>query len=334
MILDVFKTNAAFTTMSLTTAINKLPHVPFKVGEMGLFQSQPVTNPRVAVEEYAGVISLIPTSQRGGPAALGKRGVRKLRDFTCPHIALEDSLLADDILGVRKFGSEDRVEAIAEKVNEILGEHRRKMEVTHEHMRIGALRGKVYDSDGSTLIYDYFAQFGIAETTVDFVFGTTGTDIKAKCLTVTRAIEAAMGGILFAGVHCLANPTWFAKLIAHEKVVAAWDKWNEGAWLRTDQRKTGFIFCGITFEEYRGTIGGVDFIPDDTARFFPVGAPDAYKVHYAPADFVETVNTMGLPIYAKQEPMEFGRGIKMHIQSNPLFMPNIPAALIEGTSSN
>lgn len=334
MILDVFKSNAAFTSMSLTTAINKLPYSPFKVGAMGIFKTQPVPNPRVAVEEYAGVLSIIPTSTRGGPAVLGKRGVRKLRDFTCPHIALEDTILADDILGIRKFGSEDQVEAIAEKVNDVLGEHRRKMEVTHEHMRIGALRGKVYDSDGTTLIYDYFDQFGISPTSIDFVFGTDTTDIKAKCLEVIRAIEDAMGGMVFSGVHCFANPTWFAKFIEHPVIEKAWDRWNDSLWLRTDQRKSGFEFCGITFEEYRGSIGGVDFIPDDTARFFPVGAPDAYKVHFAPADFVETVNTMGLPIYVKQERMEFDRGIKLHIQSNPLFMPNIPSALIEGTSSN
>jgi hypothetical protein len=66
---------------------------------------------------------------------------------------------------------------------------------------------------------------------------------------------------------------------------------------------------------------------------YPIGVPGLFKTHYAPADFIEAVNTVGLPAYAKQERMEMDRGIKIHAQSNPLCMCHRPAALIKCTMS-
>ena len=52
---------------------------------------------------------------------------------------------------------------------------------------------------------------------------------------------------------------------------------------------------------------------------------------YAPADYIETVNTIGLPRYAKQATdQEFGRWVKLHTQSNPLPICTRPKTLIKG----
>ena len=49
----------------------------------------------------------------------------------------------------------------------------------------------------------------------------------------------------------------------------------------------------------------------------------------APADFNETVNTLGQLLYAKQEPRKFERGTDLHTQSNPLPMCHRPALLVK-----
>ena len=46
-------------------------------------------------------------------------------------------------------------------------------------------------------------------------------------------------------------------------------------------------------------------------------------------DVNETVNTLGQPLYAKQEPREFGRGTDLHTQSNPLPMCHRPGLLVK-----
>ena len=56
-VLDVFNGNA-FNVTSLTDAINKMPHKPGRLGELGLFSSKGVTSRSVNIEEREGVLQL------------------------------------------------------------------------------------------------------------------------------------------------------------------------------------------------------------------------------------------------------------------------------------
>ena len=95
-----------------------------------------------------------------------------------------------------------------------------------------------------------------------------------------------------------------------------------------------FTFAGVTFEEYLGQASDVDgnvrkFIASGEGHAFPEGTVDTFATYFAPADFNETVNTLGQPLYAKQEPREFGRGTDLHTQSNPLPMCHRPGLLVK-----
>ena len=105
--------------------------------------------------------------------------------------------------------------------------------------------------------------------------------------------------------------------------------------LRDDVR-TGFAFGGIVFEEYRGQATNLSgdvqrFIAPGEAHAFPLGTIDTFGTYFAPADFNETVNTLGQPLYAKQAPRKFERGTDLHTQSNPLPMCHRPGALVKLT---
>jgi hypothetical protein len=102
--------------------------------------------------------------------------------------------------------------------------------------------------------------------------------------------------------------------------------------LRNDPR-SGFYFGGVYWEEYRGSVGGVDFIASGEAYLVPEGVPDMFVTHYAPADYMETVNTIGLPYYAKQEMMRLNKGVEIEAQSNPLCLNTRPRAVIKLTAS-
>lgn len=92
------------------------------------------------------------------------------------------------------------------------------------------------------------------------------------------------------------------------------------------------------FEEYRGKASYVkadgsaetrEFIAPGEAHAFPLGTIDTFGTYVAPADFNETVNTLGQPLYAKQEPRKFERGTDLHTQSNPLPMCHRPGVLVK-----
>jgi len=330
-LLDIFKSDA-FGLASLTDAINRMPYKPARIGEMGIFESQGVTTRAIMVEENNGVLSLLPTKRPGEPATQARAGKRTMRSFTVPHIPFNDTVLASSVQGVRKFGSENETEGVAEVVNNRLAEMRQSHEATLEYHRVGAIHGSLLDADGATEIYNLFTEFGVTETTVDFVFATATTDVRDTCITVIEAIEDALQNAPFTKVRAICGSTWFRALIGHDSVKDAYYRFQDSVNLRNDPRK-GFEFGGITFEVYRGSIGSVDFINTSQARFFPEGVPGLFKTYYAPADFIETANTIGLPMYAKQKVMDYDRGIEIHTQSNPLCLCTRPLVLVKGTQS-
>jgi hypothetical protein len=119
-------------------------------------------------------------------------------------------------------------------------------------------------------------------------------------------------------------------------VVEAYDRWQDSLALRSDMR-TGFTFAGITFEEYAGEASDGEttrrFIAAGEGHAFPLGTVDTFATYFAPADFNETANTLGQPLYAKQEPRKFERGTDIHTQSNPLPMCHRPAVLVKVLAS-
>ena len=64
-------------------------------------------------------------------------------------------------------------------------------------------------------------------------------------------------------------------------------------------------------------------------RFVPK-VPEMYLTRFAPADYIETVNTIGLPRYAKQWPRLNGKGIDMEVQMNAMSWCTRPEALLGG----
>src|SRR5690606_26204575 len=95
----------------------------------------------------------------------------------------------------------------------------------------------------------------------------------------------------------------------------------------------GFEFGGIVFENYRGSIGGTPFIGANDCRMFPVGVPDLFATAYAPANYIETVNTTGRPMYAKITPAPKGTHVDIDVQSNPLPYCTRPKVLMQGVDN-
>lgn len=329
-------TNPAFSMAALTAAINIIPNRYGRIEDLGLMPAKPVRQRQIIVEEMNGVLNLLPTLPPGSPGTVGRRGKRTLRSFVIPHIPHDDVVLPEEVQGIRAFGSETETETIAGVLARHLESMRNKHAITLEHLRMGALKGVILDADGSVL-YDLFTEFDITPQSVNFELGTATTNVKAKCITALAAIEDSLKGEFMTGVHCLCSPEFFMALTTHAKVEKAFENWQQGAILINDVRR-GFTYAGITFEEYRGQATDPDgntrrFIAAGEAHAFPLGTVDTFGTYFAPADFNETVNTLGQPLYAKQEPRKFERGTDLHTQSNPLPMCHRPGVLLKLTVS-
>ncbi len=334
MLLDVFNGDA-FNVVSLTAAINRMPFKQSRIGAMGLFASKGIKSTIAVVEEKDGVLSLLPTAARGAPPNVAGRGDRRVRHFNVPHIPLDSAVMADEVQGVRAFGSETETQGVAQVVNDKIAEMRQSHEATLEYHRLGAIKGLVLDNDGVTVIHNLFTEFECIQSApvvggfAEFDFAAATPAVKVTCMGIKRMIERNLGAMPYDHIHCFCDATFFDGLTGEAGVQAAYARWFDGQALRDDMRK-GFEYANIVFEEYRGGIGGVDFIEAGAAYFFPVGVPGLFVTSFAPADYIETVNTIGKPYYAKQERMAFDKGIMINTQSNPLCLCTRPMALIRG----
>jgi hypothetical protein len=328
--------NDAFNMMALAAAVNRVPNNFGRIEQLNLMPADGVRTRTILIEEMNGVLNLLPTLPVGSPGTLGTQGKRKVRSFVIPHIPHDDVVLPEEVQGLRAFGSENELEALAALIAKKLAVMKSKLLITLEHLRAGALKGVILDADGST-IFDLYSEFGISQKVVNFALGTASTEVLLKVLEVKRHIEDNLRGEFMTGIYCLCSPGFFDALTTHAKVKEAYARWQQGQILFTDNR-TNFSFGGITFEEYRGqatdSTGAVrKFIADDEAHFFPLGTATTFRTYFAPADFNETANTLGLPMYAKQEPRKFGRGTDLHCQMNALPLVLRPEVLVKGTKA-
>ena len=138
----------AFSMTALTAAINILPNQFGKLDQINLMPARPVRFRQIAVEERNGVLNLLPTLPVGAPGTVGKRGRRTLRSFIIPHIPHDDVVLPEEVQGIRAFGSETELQTVAGVMAQHLQTMRNKHAITLEHLRMGALKGKILDADG------------------------------------------------------------------------------------------------------------------------------------------------------------------------------------------
>lgn len=336
LILNPFESDA-FNMIAMTRNINKFPNQYSRLQQMGLFSEEGVPTRSVMLEWYEGVINLLTSQPEGAPGALNVSGKRKVASLTIPHYPLDDVVKPAEYAGVREFGSSNQLQTAATVMARKLMGMKNKHDITKEWLMMGALKGIIYDGDMATVLANLYGTFRVQQKTVWFDLDTSTTDVEGKCEEVTTWIREHLYGEMMTGVHSMVSRTFMRKLKSHDFVLAFRERnpRSQDALLSAEDRSRFFEFGGIMFEQYDAkaptTAGGSnnDFISAGEGHAFPLGTMDTFKLYNAPADFNETVNTLGLPYYAKQEPRKFNRGTDVHTQSNPLPMCRRPEVLVK-----
>lgn len=316
-----------FSVPHLTAAINQLPYVPGRIGALGLFSEEGVPTTVVQIEYDGTTLGLVASKPRGGVAQAVVLAPRKMIPFNTIHLPQRSTMLADEVQGIRAFGSTSEVETAVARVAKYQQKHRTQLDMTHEFQRIGAIKGQILDADGETVLLDVYQSFGIDQTSFAMKMNDAGTIVRNQCDEVLDLIEDALGAVPMSGARAFCGRNFWRDLISHKSVRETYLNTTQAAELR-GKVPDSFELGGITFERYRGTINGVPYIPTDEALAFPEGVPDFFITRFAPGDYLETVNTDGLPYYSRVEPLPFGKGLDIESQSNPLHLPTRPQAII------
>lgn len=344
-VFDALRSDA-FSLTSMTKGINILPVTQQSLGRDGLFPFEGIDSRSVQIEYKQNVVSLLPFAPMGTLGVAQDDPTRIVRAFVVPFIPHTTTVYAQQLIGIRKFGTTDQMESVQERIQLEMSRHKANHELTWEYLRASALCGLVRDAQSGATILNYFTEFGLAEDTFTFAFSaapativdpTPEAALQAKCREVKDAVGMALGGPTgTCEVGALVDDTFFNNMMLSPGVRSAWNDQQNFRRQGSDPGDDIFYWGGITWKRYRTAVGANNFFGGtNVARFYPMGtaAQGIFQQYGAPGPSMEAVNTIGLPMYASQEILAHQAGIQLHTNSSPLMICKRPGCLKKGTST-
>ena len=321
-----------FDIVTLTPTINDIPAVPGQVGALGIFEEEGVATTSVKIESREGKLDIIEPTPRGGPGQTVDDEDRKTFTFEVDHFEINDSVNADEVQGVRMFGSTGELEVMENRIDTKLARHARSMDATLEHQRIGAIKGIVLSGKGRVLhnLYDRFDLPVPAPVVLGLGGQVSGIATKIKG-DVVHAIEDELDQA-YDHMHGMAGRDLHAALWDQKEVRETYLADNQGYNLRDgapDVFKVGHVTWELhkTGRRARLANGGTAFVADNEGHVFPVGVPELFITRFAPGDWNGLPNTMGLPRYTRLKAMFNDKGYHLDSQTNAFNACTQPGAL-------
>ncbi|MBB3608664.1 major capsid protein [Rhizobium sp. BK602] len=334
LVVDIFNQNAFGVVEFQEEVVERVDFRPQLLGSLNLFEPIYSRSRMIAIADRNGVLNLIPTSENGAaPAELIPTGAN-VRAFQAVRLAKGSTIYMISIAEVLALPFDQQTRDITREVAERQAKIMEDMELTWEHMRFGAIQGRVLDADGTTVLRDWYSEWGIAEPAeIDFELDNADTDVRKKCRDVGRVMQRAGKGAWSpsARIGALVGDTFFDLLVNHPQIKETKISTNRAAMLEDIEGYSAIEIENITFINYRGTDDGSTIaIGTDKARFFPIGVRGAFQVGWAPAsEFKSGLNRPGQPVVGLllSDPSGRDEWDRVENYSYPLFICTRPEML-------
>lgn len=332
-----------YSVRNLSDAIIKIPNMYSLLASMGLFPETGIRTTYVEIEAKAGTLNIIPASTRGAPAPYLKRDTRNLRIMKTLFQQLDDKLVPSDLQNLPEFGNPEFFQSfdglLAERSLKLQAQYRQ----THEYMRWGALRGNVYDADGSTVLYNCYTEMGESQESFDFKFGTTSSNGPLDASkAVRRYHERNLLGETMSMTLFLCSAEFMDNLTSHPYMAEFYKRQQDRPNPYVDDMPV-FQVGQHLYMEHNGIASyiGEDgtstthrFIPDNEAIGIPLGTQNVFRSYFSPGEMMSTVNMPGQAMYMSMHELPHGAGIEIHTESAPLFVVQKPRLVTRAYSSN
>ena len=342
--LDIFNQDA-FSTVTLTAAVDKYPYEPQMLGDLNIFEDDPIRTTALVVEQRQGKLVVIPLSDRGEAGTQRTTEKRQARYFDVPRLRHEDTVYANELQNIRAFGTESELMQVQDEVARRLAGPTglmKNIEYTWEFQRLAAVQGLFTDFDG-TIKYDWFQEFGLSHPTelgFNLAAGAANT-LRPLCNQITRTMARKAQGSFTPStkVYALCGDAFYDAFVNHPDVIRTFTNWSDARDIRGGNvggAFSTFEYGGIFWVNYRGSDDNTSIkIPDDKVKFFPVGAPGIFRRALAPGESFQWVNTPGKPMYVVPIAIpdrDRNEWWKMEVSSYPLHICTRPEVLLTGRS--
>ena len=328
-----------FELVDYTQELLLIPNQWGLINELGLFSEEPVSQHSVTVESSEGTLGLVTDQVRGARNTMNKNDTRSLRSFPIPHFPLDDAVKPEDVQGKRAYGSPDQAETEAAVIARKLERVRMNHAVTLEAARAYAITaGAIYAPNG-TVSGNFYTDFGITRKSIDFVLGTTTTDLNAKSEEgIAHIQDTIQSGEVVSNIIVLCSPAFFGKLINHATIKESYKYYTSTQEPLRNRLGSGvyrrFVHGGVEYIEYRGSYNGVALIPAGEAYMLPQGTSDMFLTYFSPANKFQFVNTLGEQAYVFTYKDPTDTQIQIQSESNFLNLIRRPQAVVKLTTSN
>lgn len=241
--------------------------------------------------------------------------------ISLPRFGLSDKILASDINEFESLEGEAKVEAVSQKVTEILKEHKEDYMTTIEYMSTGALFGKVIDGEGTVL----------------FEFNTTAAPIEFKGkenIDALDEIDEALADELGSEVpyEILADAKFINRVAANAKAAELF-KTGEAKWLDENGKRI-LVVHSKRYIPFRASYTDENgdrqaFIAEGEAVVIPL-SQDVFQYIYGRADHVEAMKAAPKLFFAaKPEELPLGKGWAIETETKMIPYCVRPGALIK-----
>ena len=328
-----------FELVDYTEELLLVPNKWGLINELGLFGEEGVAQHSVTVESSEGTLGLVTDKVRGERNNVNKNDTRALRSFAIPHFPLDDAIKPEDVQGKRAYGSADQAETEAAVIARKLERIRMNHSVTLEAARAFAItNGAIYAPNG-TVSGNFYTDFGITRKSIDFVLGTSTTDLNAKSEEgIAHIQDTIQSGEVVSNIIVLCSPAFFGKLINHATVKEAYKYYTSTQEPLRNRLGSGvyrrFVHGGVEYVEYRGSYNGTALIPAGEAYMLPQGTNDMFKTYFSPANKFSHVNTIGEQAYVFTYRDPKDSEIMIQSEANFLNLIRRPQAVVQLTTSN
>ena len=329
---DIYRgVQGVFTFRSMLDYIDKQPYIPQNFAKWLNWNTEGSYLNSAFIEMSEGTLSLIPEAPRGAKGDSTQRNIRGVFPVQIPHYPQTDELLAESIRGVRAEGSELE-QAFEVERNKILDKQHKRNLLRWEWSKGAAITGKLLemDRDGNFFVrYNWYDEFEQTQHEVEFDLNAASTPVVQKIIECKEVAEDELGAYDANGYVLICGKTFFSKLTQHPKMIEAWKRWQDGAFLRADNREGFPIANDVVAVSYsRGKINGRPLIADDEAYLCP-NADGMYQVRHAPGIATATLGTLGEPEYWSVKLLDHDAGVELKATTDVLSYVQRPSAIIK-----
>lgn len=330
-----------FSQASMARAINRRPYIPGMLDSIIGFETVSATSDTVYVTSRQRYVSLIRSTLRGAPIEMAAPEDKNARPLRIPRFAKGDKLFAHELANVMPFEDETDVDLaaamVARKQEKLIDD----AEATMELQRLGAVKGILLDTDGSTLV-NFFTEFGITpptdiDLTLDNLTMTIG-DMRAAVgnnlvIPIARASGAGNDQRFRLKAIC-GDAFWFA-LTGHPAMEKTYLNYTAAAELRGERLWESFLFGGVEWFHYRGTDDNSTIaVATNKALVFPVGVPGMWQHIMGPMN--ESIPLMGQPgrryyPFLEEDDSKKQQWVQPEIYTYPLFVNARPDLVLTVT---